>query len=203
MSAPRPAADLTPEELRERLQSLRPRDDDVHTVQPLADYLTFWIAGEEYALPLARAREIVRSESITAVPDTPSWLRGVTNIRGAVIPVIDLAPRLGYSETPIDRRTAILLIEVDWIGDCIVIGLLVEAIGRVASTTLDEIEVAPPFGTRMRPNLLAGLIPVDGRFALILDADVALSPNELLPRAGTIEGAGDGDAADVRERFAE
>jgi purine-binding chemotaxis protein CheW len=183
------AAELAPEELRARLQSLRPRDHDATVAKPLASYLTFWIAGDEYALPLARAREIVRCESITQVPHTPAWLRGVTNIRGMVIPVVDLAPRFGCAETHIARRTAILLVEVDWTGDCMVLGLLVEAVGRVASMALDEVEVTPPFGTRMPPDLLAGLIPVDQRFALILNADAALSADQLQPRAAMIEEA--------------
>jgi len=174
-----------------RLAGLRPRDADVHATATRASYLTFWIAGEHYALPLARAREIVRCESVTKVPDTPAWLRGVTNIRGTVIPVVDLAPRLGSAETAAGQRTAILLIEVDWTGECMVLGLLVEAVGHVATVAPDEIEAAPPFGTRIGTKLVAGLMPVDGKFALILDIDAVLSAKELLPSLG-VAGAGTG-----------
>jgi purine-binding chemotaxis protein CheW len=182
-------SDLSPEELRTRLESLRPRLPDVHAATPITSFLTFWIADEQYALPLARAREIVRCETVTKVPDTPPWLRGVTNIRGNVIPVVDLAPRLGCGETPCGRRAAILLIEMDWTGECMVLGLLVEAVGRVVGVAPAEIEAAPPFGTRIKPNLLAGVLPVNDRFALILDIDSALSANELLPHSGSIGGA--------------
>jgi purine-binding chemotaxis protein CheW len=182
------ASALPLEELRVRLGSLRPRDTDVHAAAPLANYLTFWIAGEHYALPLARAREIVRCESVTKVPDTPAWLRGVTNIRGTVIPVIDLAPRLGSAETAAGQRTAILLIEVDWTGEHMVLGLLIEAVGQVAAVAPEAIGATPPFGTRINTRLLVGLMPVDGRFALILDIDAVLSAKELLPSLGAAEG---------------
>jgi purine-binding chemotaxis protein CheW len=188
-AAPKAASDLSPEELRARLESLRPRDADVNTAAPRASYLTFWIAGEQYALPLARAREIVRCEALTKVPDTPAWLRGVTNIRGTVVPVVDLAPRLGCAETAVGRRTAILLIEVDWTGECMVLGLLIEAVGRVATIAPEEIEAAPPFGTRINARLVAGLVPVDARFALALEIDSVLAAKELLPSVGVTEGA--------------
>jgi purine-binding chemotaxis protein CheW len=182
---PEGAATLSPDELSARLASLRPRDDAAQAVQKRHDdYLTFWIASDEYALPLARAREIVRYESITKLPDTPSWLRGVTNIRGTVIPVVDLAPRFGLEETPASRRAAILLIEADWIGDAVVIGLLVSAVSRVVSATADEVVEAPAFGTRVRRELLLGLLPVDGGFASILDVDAVLSPSELSSQGG-------------------
>jgi purine-binding chemotaxis protein CheW len=194
------AAQLSPAELHARLQSLRPRDEDVQAAKPRSNYLTFWIAGDEYALPLARAREIVRCESITRVPHTPPWLRGVTNIRGSVIPVVDLAPRLGCDETLIGPRSAALLIEVDWTGDCLVMGLLVDAVGRVASLAADAIDDTPSFGTRMRPDLLQGLIQVDQRFALVLNVDAALSASELLPRTAAADETGDGaGATEARE----
>jgi len=188
-AAPKPVSDLSAEELETRLESLRPRHAEAHATAAVASYLTFWIAGEQYALPLERAREIVRCEAFTKVPDTPAWLRGVTNIRGTVVPVVDLAPRLGCAETPIARRAAILLIEVDWTGECMVLGLLIEAVGRVATIAPDQLEPAPPFGTRIDARLVAGLVPVDAKFALALDIDAVLAAKELLPSAAVSDGA--------------
>ncbi len=184
------AGALPPADLHARLKSLRPRDDEAVTAPASASYLTFWLAGEEYALPLARAREIVRCEAITKVPQTAAWLRGVTNVRGSVVPVIDLAPRLGRPETAVGARTSILLVEVDWVGDLLIMGVLIDAVGRVLTVAPEEVQATPSFGTRLRADLLSGLIPADGRFAAILDADRALAPKELLPRANPLEEPG-------------
>lgn len=171
-------------ELRERLARLQPRDEAARPAQrPRVSFLTFWVAGEEYALPLERAVEIVRCEALTAVPQTPPWLRGVMNVRGSVVPVVDLAPRLGGGEVALGERTCALMIETDWSGEAVGMGLLVEAVGRVVSVAPEQIESVPALGTRMRPELLSGLIPVDDHFAPVLDVDRVLSAGELLPGA--------------------
>jgi purine-binding chemotaxis protein CheW len=181
--APAPApVPAVADELRQRLGRLQPGEEVARPAQrPRVSFLTFWIAGEEYALPLERAVEIVRCESLTKVPQTPAWLRGVMNVRGAVVPVVDLAARLGSAEVPLGRRACALMIETDWSGESLGMGLLVEAVGRVVSVDREAVESVPTFGTRMRPELLAGLIPVDEGFAAVIDADRVLSAQELLP----------------------
>jgi purine-binding chemotaxis protein CheW len=185
--AAQPQATIVAQELRERLGRLQPREEAARPAQrPQASFLTFWIAGEEYAVPLERAVEIVRCESLTAVPQTPPWLRGVMNVRGSVIPVVDLGPRLGGGAVRLGQRTCALMLETDWSGEAVGMGLLVEAVGRVVSIAPEAIESVPAIGMRMRPDLLSGLIPVDGGFAPVLDADRVLSPGELLPGAESL-----------------
>ncbi|MBN2370798.1 MAG: purine-binding chemotaxis protein CheW [Vicinamibacteria bacterium] len=142
-----------------------------------SSFLTFWIGGELFALPLDRAREIARCEAVTKVPNTPPCLRGVMNLRGTVIPVVDLAPRLDRSLTAIGARTCIVMLDVDWTGETLTMGLLVESVGHALAAAVDE---PPSFGTRLRAELLAGLVPVGESFAAVLDADRALSSQELL-----------------------
>ena len=180
--APARAAVVVADELRERLGRLQPREEAMRPAQRAkASFLTFWIAAEEYAVPLERAVEIVRCESLTKVPQTPPWLRGVMNVRGAVVPVVDLGPRLGGAEVILGARTCALMIETDWSGESLGMGLLVEAVGQVVSVDREAVQSVPTFGTRMRPELLGGLIPVNDGFAAVLDADRVLSPEELLP----------------------
>jgi chemotaxis signal transduction protein len=153
-------------------------------VKPREEFLTLWIDGEEYAVPIRRALEIVRCESVTRVPRTPRWWRGVMNLRGAVIPVVDLAVRFGLQETALSSRSCVVIVEVDWTGERVALGLLTERVGQVMALARDELEAVPPVGTRIRPELLAGLIKAVGHFAPVLDVDRVLSPDQLGAQAG-------------------
>lgn len=143
-------------------------------------YLAFSIGGELFALPLARAGEIARCDVITKVPNTPPCLRGVMNLRGTVIPVIDLAPRLGRSLTSIGARTCIVVLEVDWTGEKMTMGLIVENVGHVSAAETDVTSTPLSFSTRIRSELLTGLVPVGQTFAAVLAADRALAAQEVL-----------------------
>jgi purine-binding chemotaxis protein CheW len=151
----------------------------------LASFLTFALGGETFALPLRRAREIVRCDSVTRVPGMPAWMRGVMNVRGSVVPVIDLAPRIGRPPTVLGQRSCALLLDVDWEGETALIAILLQTFGRVFSIRESEVEPPPPFGTRLRADWLQGLVPDGAGFARVLDADRALSPAELLSEAPT------------------
>jgi purine-binding chemotaxis protein CheW len=167
--------------LRERLRRSGLRDASHEAPGSRASYLTVWIGGDEYALPLARALEVVRCEAITEVPNAAVWLRGVMSVRGSVVPIVDLAPRMRLPASPVGRRSCVLLIDVDWRGESATLGLLVEAVGRVLAVDPHVVEPVPSFGTRLRRGLLVGLIPAGERFALVLDVDRALSADELAP----------------------
>jgi purine-binding chemotaxis protein CheW len=193
-AGPPRAQEVAPQDLHARLRSLRPENEAVEEAKPLAEYLTFWIAGEECALPVARAREITRCQSITKVPSTPPAIRGVTSVRGAVIPVVDLAPTVVGHLTDLGSRTAVLLIDVNWNGEPIGMGLLVEAMGRVVSVEVGDLRPAPTFGTSFDAGVLAGLIPMEGRFVSVLDVDRALGPEALTSRSGKAPG-GTGEEA--------
>jgi purine-binding chemotaxis protein CheW len=144
------------------------------------EHLTFFIRGEEYAVDLQRVREVIEYDTVTRVPQLPPAIRGVTNLRGAVLPVVDLAMKFHGAETPIDRRTCVVLVEPRIEGSPGVIGLITEAVGQVLSLGPDEIVDPPTFAAPIRTEFLRGMGRVGKKFALILDIDQLLTATELL-----------------------
>jgi purine-binding chemotaxis protein CheW len=147
---------------------------------PVVQYLTFRTAGEEYAVNIGKVKEIVEYEAVTTVPNTPSWIRGVTNLRGAVVPVVDLAVKFGLSESPISKYSCIIITEVLFQGELLTMGVLADSVSQVVELSAGEIEQAPPFGTRVKTEYLLGMGPFGKKFCLILDIDKVLSADEIL-----------------------
>jgi purine-binding chemotaxis protein CheW len=145
----------------------------------IEQYLTFRIRDEEYAVAILRVREIIEYETVTRVPTTPAHIRGVINLRGAVLPVVDLAAKFGHIESALTRTTCIVVVETSLRGDAVVVGLLTDAVSQVIDITADQIEPPPAFGTHIRVDFLVGMAKIDGRLALVLDLDRVLSPVEL------------------------
>lgn len=147
-----------------------------------AQYLTFRIADEEYAMSILRVREILRYEALTRVPAAPAAVRGVLNLRGAVVPVVDLAARFGLPATEPTARTCIVIVEVHSDGgEQAVMGVVADAVSQVVDLAEADIEDAPSFGTRVRLDYLRGMAKTGGeKFALVLDSDRLLSTDELL-----------------------
>ena len=144
-----------------------------------ADYLTFFIAGEEYAVTLEKVREVIPYDTITRVPGMPAPIRGVTNLRGNVVPVIDLAIRFRLSEIPLSARACIVLVELPLNGTSTLVGLLTEAVGQVLSLEPGALVAPPAFGAPIRTDFLHGMAQVGKKFALVLNIDRLLSPAEL------------------------
>jgi purine-binding chemotaxis protein CheW len=142
-------------------------------------YLTFFIRGEEYAVSILRVKEIIEYESVTRVPATPVHLRGVINLRGAVLPVIDLAAKFGHQESQPARTTCIVVVETRLRGEVVIVGLLADSVSEVIDIAASDIEPPPPFGTNVRIDFLTGMGKLDGRLVLVLDIDRVLSPVEL------------------------
>ena len=132
-----------------------------------SQYLTFFVAREEYAIDVLRVREVVGMAPITRVPSTPRQVRGVVNLRGSVVPVVDLGLRFGRDELSTTRRTCIVVVEPAP-GSDQVVGLLVDAVSRVVTLAHSDIVPVPPFGTIASADLLAGMGVVDSGFVLIL-----------------------------------
>ncbi len=128
----------------------------IETVTDGRQYLTFFVAREEYALDVLRVREVVGLVPITRVPSTPPQVRGVVNLRGAVVPVVDLGLRFGGTELATTRRTCIVVVEPTT-GSDQVVGLLVDAVNRVVTLAPASIVPVPAFGTRASGDLLAGM----------------------------------------------
>lgn len=142
-------------------------------------YLTFFIRGEEYAVSILRVKEIIEYESITRVPTTPAHVRGVLNLRGTVLPVIDLAAKFGHGDTEATRTTCVIVAETALDDQMLVVGLLADAVSSVVDIPGDAVEPPPSFGTNIRVDFLTGMGKLEGRLVLILDLDRILSPLEL------------------------
>lgn len=143
-------------------------------------YLTFLTAGEEYAVSLLKVREIIEYDTVTSVPNTPAWISGVTNLRGKVIPVVDLAVKFGLPPSRITKFSCVIIVEVMFQGESLTMGVLADSVSQVMDLSADEIEKTPPFGTRVKTEYLLGMGPLGKKFCLILDIDKVLSADEML-----------------------
>lgn len=152
-------------------------------------YLSFQLAGEEFAFGILRVKEILEYDTITRVPSAPAAVRGVINLRGSVVPVVDLAVLFGLAPTAVTKRTCIVIVEVRVDGAELVMGVLADAVSQVIDLGPDAIEPSPAFGSRVRVEYLVGMGKVDARkFVLILDIDRLLG-DVTLPQAGAPEPA--------------
>jgi len=160
-------------------------------------YLTFMTAREEYAIGIVKVSEIVEYEDVTTVPNTPIWIRGVTNLRGKVVPVVDLAVKFGLPASGISKFSCIIIAEVMFQGEKLTMGVLADSVSQVIELSADEIEEAPPFGTRVKTEYLLGMGALGKKFCLILDIDKVLSADEFL--AVTESVADPANADDARD----
>ena len=142
-------------------------------------YLTFKLDEEVFALDVAKVREILEESNITKVPQTPDFMRGVINLRGSVVPVIDLRLKFGMSETVKTVNTCIIVAEVNMDGETIVLGALADSVQEVIEMEPHQIEAAPHIGTRLNTDFIKGMGKMDNRFVMILDIDKVFSSMEL------------------------
>src|SRR5512136_2571787 len=147
-------------------------------------YLTFMLNSEIFAIGILRIKEIIEYGNLTEVPRMPSFIRGVINLRGAVVPVIDLGSRFGKQASAVSRRTCIVIIEVQHEGEQQVVGVMVDAVNEVLDIPASEIEPAPAFGAKIRTDFIRGMGKVDGKFVIILNVDHVLSLEEMSNLAG-------------------
>ncbi|HEV2112891.1 MAG TPA: chemotaxis protein CheW [Terriglobales bacterium] len=154
--------------------------------EQVRQYLTFLIGGEEYAVSLLKVKEIIEYDVVTKVPKTPAWVRGVINLRGSVVPVIDLAVKFGQAATEVGKLTCIVITEVECEGEAAVMGILADAVSQVIDLKAEEIEAPPTFGTRVKIDYLLGMGRSGKKFCLILDSDRVLSTDELLEVASSL-----------------
>lgn len=153
----------------------RHRDAEAETRQ----FLTFTLGDETFAVAIGKVREIVEFHSLTEIPLMPSFLRGVTNLRGAVIPVIDLLSRFGKGTTVTGHRTCIVIVEVEHDDAFHPLGILVNAVNEVLPVEDSRIEARPTFGTRIRHDFVEALLNLGDRFVIALDVQETLSVDEM------------------------
>ncbi len=137
-------------------------------------FLSFYVAGEEYALGILEVKEIVEFTTLTKIPSTPTAIRGVVNLRGRVVPVVDLAVRFGLVQTEITKRTCVVMVEANWDGEDTVVGLLADAVSQVMELQPGAVQPPPSFGTKARAEYLKGMANVGEKFVLSLDLERVL-----------------------------
>lgn len=150
---------------------------------PSTQYLTFVVGDEEYGVGILQAKEIIEYDTVTAVPHAPPSIRGVINLRGSVVPVIDLAVKFGRAPGAVTRRSCIVVVEVRGQGAATVMGIVADRVTQVAELAADAIEPAPDFGTGVKAEWLCGLGRTGKRFLLLLDTDRLLAEGEAIPAA--------------------
>ncbi len=148
-------------------------------LQEDAQYLTFLLGGDMFAIGILGIKEIIEYGSLTAVPMMPEFIRGVINLRGAVVPVVDLSARFGHKGSEVTRRTCIVIVEANTEGEKHDVGVVVDAVSEVLAIPASEIEPPPSFGAKIRTDFISGMGKVDGKFVIILNADRVLSVEEM------------------------
>ncbi|GAB6057821.1 chemotaxis protein CheW [Desulfonatronum parangueonense] len=145
----------------------------------LSQYLTFTLDRELYAMDIAKVREVLEYTEITRVPRTPEFLRGVINVRGRAVPVVDMRLKFGLSKTGQTVNTCIIIVEVDVDGESTILGALADSVQEVIDLEPDQIEPAPRLGTRIKTEFIEGMGKSADQFIIILNIDKIFSAEEL------------------------
>jgi purine-binding chemotaxis protein CheW len=142
-------------------------------------YLTFTLAEEEYGIGILKIKEIIGMMPITSVPRTPDFVKGVINLRGQVIPVVDLRRRFGMNEIDYTERTCIIVVEIKGETGTVMIGIVVDSVSEVLNIKGEDIEATPTFGARLNTDYILGMAKVGGGVKILLDIDRVLGAEEL------------------------
>ena len=142
-------------------------------------YLTFSMADEEYGISILKIKEIIGMMPITTIPQTPDFVKGVINLRGKVIPVIDLRLRFGMDSIEYTERTCIIVVEVQGQSGTVMIGIVVDSVSEVLNINGEDIEETPAFGTSLNTNYISGMAKIEESVKILLDIDRVLSKDEI------------------------
>ncbi len=142
-------------------------------------FLAFKLENEIFAFDISKVREVLEFDTVTKVPQTPDMMKGVINLRGSVVPVIDMRIKFGMGETEKTVNTVIIIIEIDLDGESTMIGALVDSVKEVMDLDAEHIEPPPNIGTRLNTEFIRGMGKQDGQFIIILDIEQIFSSDEL------------------------
>ena len=164
---------------------------NISAITETTQYLTFKLGDEVFALDIAKVREVLDFTSVTKVPRTPEFMRGVINLRGNVVPVVDMRLKFGLTKTEKTVNTCIIIVEISLDGDTTILGALADSVQEVIDLEPDKIEPAPKIGTRLRTDFIKGMGNRNDQFIIILDIDKVFSVDELslVQEAGQTETA--------------
>lgn len=143
-------------------------------------YLTFNMGREVYGIEILKVQEIIGMMTVTRVPKTPEFVRGVVNLRGKVIPVIDLRLKFELEPREDTDRTCIIVVQVNLIGASVVMGLIVDEVSEVLNVLAEQIEASPTFGGKVETDFILGMGKVGQKVVMLLDVDKVLASNELV-----------------------
>lgn len=142
-------------------------------------YLTFELGQETYGIGILKIKEIIGMMAITPVPRTPDFVKGVINLRGKVIPIIDLRLKFGMEEIEYADRTCIIVVEIESMESTVLIGVVVDSVSEVVNIKEDEIEETPAFGTELNTEYILGMAKLDGGVKILLDIDKVMAESEI------------------------
>jgi purine-binding chemotaxis protein CheW len=146
---------------------------------PAQQYLTYTLGDEVFAMDIRSVREIIQYGAMTVVPLMPAFVRGVINLRGAVVPVIDLQSRFGRARAMVSKKTCIIIFDASREGEKLELGLMVDAVSEVIDIRASEIEPPPHFGASIRRDFMRGMAKVNGNFIVLLEPERALDIEEM------------------------
>jgi purine-binding chemotaxis protein CheW len=170
-------------------------DDALDIADDANQYLTFSVAEERLAMPIDAVQEIIETPKITQVPMTPKYIRGVINLRGNVVPIVDLAARLDRGSAVLSKRSCIVVVEVGSSEDSYMFGMLVDEVKNILDIPRQDVRPAPTFGSDISTNFIQAMGRVDDVFMIILAIDHVLSVQELAALKKMTESANLADQA--------
>jgi len=159
----------------------RVMDQAVHAASDReGKYLTFSLADEEYGIGILKIKEIIGMMPITSVPQTPKFVKGVINLRGKVIPVLDLRSRFGIEPMNYTERTCIIVVEIAGTAGNVMIGIVVDSVSEVMSIKAEAIEETPTFGTKLNTDYILGMAKIGKSVKILLDIDRVLGADDIM-----------------------
>jgi purine-binding chemotaxis protein CheW len=161
-------------------------DQQENLVQLAGKYLTFLLGEESYGLEILKVQEIIGMQSITRIPRTPEYVKGVINLRGKVIPVIDLRLRFNMEAAEVSRKTCIIVVQVTKAESSVTMGIVVDEVSEVIEISAAEIEPAPAFGTQVETSFILGMAKTENSVKILLDIDKIMSEGEMAALAKSV-----------------
>ncbi len=153
--------------------------DSATSAGQAGQYLTFGLGTETFAIGIMAIKEIIEYSNLTEVPMMPAYVRGVINLRGAVVPVLDLPVRFGKASSAVTKRTCIVIIDVLLGSERHVLGLVVDAVNAVLDIPAGDIEPPPAFGASIRTEFIRGMVKINSKFVIVIDVDHVLAGDEV------------------------
>ena len=169
--------------ISQAIDTLDPHDLSVGVDQ----YLTFIMADEEYGIDILRVQEIKGWDSVTALPNTPKYVKGVINLRGTIVPIIDLRQRFGLETVPYGPTTVVIMLKVMGEKGQRIMGIVVDAVSEVYNVTTNDLKAAPDFGGAVDADVVRGLATVEKKMIILLDIDHLLNTREILLESAKTE----------------